>query len=87
MDRQSEVTKVRNGKFKLPRYRQPVTRLATTFVILLSVAPDNARRPRYPELNVIRDTTPESNCMRSVPVDSLFVELGPLRFSKRREDL
>ena len=49
---------MRKARLKLPRCRQPLTRLAAVFIALISFGPSDARTPRYPELNVMRGKTP-----------------------------
>jgi hypothetical protein len=58
MDRQSGVVKMSKARLKLPRCRQPLTRLAAVFIALISFGSGDARTPRYPELSVMRGKTP-----------------------------
>ena len=58
MDRESEAMKMRKPRLKFARCRQPLTRLTAVFIVLISFGSSDARTPRYPELSVVRGTTP-----------------------------
>ena len=49
---------MRKPRLKFARCRQPLTRLTAVFIVLISFGASDARTPRYPELSVVRGTTP-----------------------------
>jgi hypothetical protein len=49
---------MRKPRLKFARCRQPLTRLTAVFIVLISFGSSDARTPRYPELSVVRGTTP-----------------------------